>query len=179
MIRLARQSRLLISVAIMGVAGVMVFGCGHPQHSNAPVSPPSPQVTPPPSPTEGESSTSKTPVKNSLVALLQQDAQSDHVFPSGVQVKSVTLADGVVSIDFSHEFGELANSGETVESDAQHALRKTLSRFTSIEKMRVTVDGKPFESQATDWYTPFPVRDSESDIHNKKAPPIGSDSAAR
>lgn len=178
MIRYDCKARLLIRVSSMAVVGSLVVGCGHKQQTNATITPPTPAPAAPGPAVEPDASSTKTPVKNSLVALLEQDARGDHVFPSGVQVKSVTLVDGVVIIDFSHEFSELANSGETVESDAQHALRKALTKFTTIEKMRVTVDGKPFESQATDWNTPFPVRGSESDTSHKK-PPGGSDSASR
>jgi hypothetical protein len=172
-------TRRLMSVAIIAGVGVVAFGCRQSQHTNPPINLPAPVRPNPQAAAESTNSSSKTPVKNSLVALLEQDAQGDHVFPSGVQVKSVTLAEGVATVDFSHEFTQLANSGETVESDAQHSLRKALAKFTTIEKMRVTVDGKTFESQATDWNTPFPVRDTDPDPRDKKSPPAGSDSASR
>ncbi len=170
--------RLYISVVVVGAVTLVAFGCSHPQQTTTVITPP---PSTPKAPVEGsatDNSASKTPVKSSIVALLEQDAKTDHVFPAGVQVKSVTLEDGVVSIDFSHEFSELANSGETVESDAQHSLRKALSKFTTIEKMRVTVEGKPFESQATDWNTPFLVRDAAS-ANPGKPNRVGSESASR
>jgi hypothetical protein len=54
----------------------------------------------------------------------------------------------------------LANMGDTTESHAQKQLRAALAQFPGIEKMHVTVQGKPFDSQTTDWTEPFPVRDA-------------------
>ena len=178
MIRPVCNTRSMFCVVNVAVAVALLTGCGHSQHVNTTYSPQIPAAAPQSSHAETENPSKKTPVKDSLIALLEKDAKTDHVFPSGVQVKSVTLENGVASIDFSHEFSELANSGETVESDAQHALRKAIAKFTTIEKMRVTVDGKPFESQATDWNTPFPVRDTQPNTQ-RKSPSVGSDSASR
>jgi germination protein M len=80
-------------------------------------------------------------------------------FPAGTQLVGVSLKEGVATLDFSKEFNALANSGDSVESAAQKALRSTLAQFPEVQKMRVTVEGKAFDSQNTDWTTPFPVRD--------------------
>jgi len=178
MIRYVNGPHLILRISSAAAVGVMAAGCSHPQHANSTAPIPAPAATRRRSFADVDDAPAKTPVKNSLVELLEEDARTDHVFPSGVQVKGVSIEDGVATIDFSHEFSELANSGETVESDAQHALRRALSRFATIEKMRVTVDGKPFESQATDWNTPFRVRDADRD-KTRKTPPVGSDSASR
>ncbi len=101
--------------------------------------------------------------------LLAQQSESDHPFiPKGTKLLSADFKDGVASLDFSREFSTLADSGDTVESQAQKALRRALARINGVEKMRVTVEGKPFESQATDWNTPFPVRDAEGDTENRE-----------
>jgi hypothetical protein len=179
MTRVDRKVRSLIFAATLGSVVLSVYSCSRPQRSNPALTPPVPPVASKPGLPESDNLPDKTPVKDALVALLDRDARTDHVFPSGVQVKSVTIADRVVTVDFSHEFGELANKGETVESDAQYSLRKVLAKFTTIDKMRVTVEGKPFDSQATDWYTPFAVREADTDSHNKKVSTVGSDSASR
>ena len=41
-------------------------------------------------------------------------------------------------------------------------VKRTLAQFPTVKKMRVTVEGKPFDSQATDWSTPFPVREESA-----------------
>jgi hypothetical protein len=171
---------LLLRFGLCAVAfGMLAIGCSPRQNTSTAIVRPDRVSEAPAVSTAKETQTSdKASVKNAVASLLERDSRSDHVFPSGVQVKSVKVSDGIATIDFSHEFSELANSGETVESDAQHALRKALSRFESIDKMRVTVEGKPFESQAADWNTAFPVREHESGS-GRTAPDLGSASASR
>jgi spore germination protein GerM len=79
-------------------------------------------------------------------------------FPKGTQVVGVTVDAGVATIDFSKEFRALANAGDSTESEAMKALQAALAKFPAVQKMRVTVEGKPFDSQNTDWNTPFAVR---------------------
>jgi hypothetical protein len=103
---------------------------------------------------------SDTPIKDAVEKLLADQEAADHPFiPRGTRLLSADLKDGVVSLDFSKEFAALANHGDTVESKAQKALRHAVASIPGVEKLRVTVDGQPFDSQATDWNTPFPVRD--------------------
>ena len=83
-------------------------------------------------------------------------------FPTGTRVRRVQIEDTTVTIDFNKKFDELKMMGESTESLAQRALRKALEPYSNLEKMRVTVDGKPFESEATDWNTPFPIRGEPS-----------------
>jgi len=89
-------------------------------------------------------------------ALLAQPGSSP--FPKGTQLKSAVVTDGVAVLDFSKEFNALGNSGDSVESQAQKALKAALAPFPEVQKMRVTVEGKPYDSQVTDWSTPFSVR---------------------
>src|SRR5262249_7808678 len=96
---------------------------------------------------------------NKLLAEEKTPEGLNSPFPKGTRLLSVSITDRVATLDFSKEFNQLADAGETTESMAQKALRKTLSHFYGVEKMRVTVEGKPFESQATDWGTPFRVED--------------------
>lgn len=144
---------LLLTLVPLGLA----TGC-HPSNQTVTAPPGVPQTSAPGA-TTTQTPHSKTPIKDALVSLLEDDAAGDHVFPAGVKLNSVKLHNGVATLDFSKEFDALANSGESVESAAQKALQATLARYPNVEKMRVTVDGRRFESQATDWNTPFSVRD--------------------
>ena len=101
--------------------------------------------------------TTKTPIKDALDALLAKQGASP--FPKGTQLIGVNIKDGIATVNFSKEFNALANNGDSVESAAQKSLRATLAKFPEVQKMRVTVEDKPFDSQNTDWTTPFPVRD--------------------
>jgi spore germination protein GerM len=95
------------------------------------------------------------PVATAVGETIKQHAGT---FPKGVMLKSVTVKAGVAALDFSPEFNRLTSMGESTESGVQKQLRAALAQFPAIETMTVTVDGKPFDSQATDWTTPFPVR---------------------
>lgn len=97
---------------------------------------------------------SQHPLQDAVVNLLEREP---HLFPTGTRLKSIKLEEGVATLDFSSEFNGLANMGESGESLAQQKLQATLAKFPNVEKMRVTVEGHSFDSQATDWNTPFPV----------------------
>ncbi len=91
-------------------------------------------------------------------------------FPPGTALRSIIVRGHVATLDFNRAFASLANSGEATESEAQKLLRRTLARFPEIEQMRVTVEDAPFDSQATDWNTPFRVRDERSRDSDVQAP---------
>ena len=157
------SNRLRIVVPCLLFVAAALCGCHTPPAAGpgpvapvAPASPPAAAPTPPASPLPPTAAT-PAPVKDALTELLA--SAGSNPFPKGTKVVSVDLKDGVATVNFSKEFNLLANSGDSVESEAQKALRAALARFPDVQKMRVTVEGKPFESGNTDWTTPFPVRD--------------------
>ena len=156
-----KQNQRTMRISLLAVALIVLAAGCHLTPQTAPPSNSKQQAAPDNSTTQ--QSHSKTPITDALVSLLEDDAAGDHVYPKGVKLNSEKLHNGVATLDFSQEFSALANSGESVESAAQKALQATLARYDKVEKMRVTVEGKRFESQATDWYTPFAVRDSASE----------------
>jgi len=140
------------------------LGCRN-NETPTPVNSAPPPVQPNPSaPSKAASPTeSQSPLKDALEQRLAQASLkgSHSAIPAGTRLLSVNLEDGVATIDVSKEFNALANRGESTESRAQKELRALLAQFSTVKKMRLTVEGKPFDSQATDWNTPFPVRDSD------------------
>ncbi len=100
------------------------------------------------------------PVEEGIVAAIKQNPE---LFPKGVKLETVTVQGGVAALDFSTEFNKLGSMGDTTESRTHKRLRAALARFPEIEKMTVTVHGKPYDSQMTDWTTPFPVRLSDEE----------------
>jgi len=111
--------------------------------------PETPPVTPP------------TPIKDAVEkAILAGEGKT---FPKGTRLVGVDLNDGTVTLDLSQEFNKLGEMGDSVESEAQKVLRDAVATVPTVEKMRVTVEGKPYESQMTDWNTPFSVRDTSED----------------
>ena len=95
-------------------------------------------------------------LRAAVEALLERERGS--LFPKEARLKGVSIKESIATLDFNAAFREIENYGESGESEAQKALIHTVAAFPNIEKMRVTIDGVGFESQATDWGTPFPVR---------------------
>lgn len=141
---------------------LLLTGCNRttPNEAN---SAPAPHNPAPPAPT---SNASKTPLKDAVEAFLAQHADGK-LLPKDTRLLSAALEDGVATLDFSEEFQKLANMGDSTEAEAQRELRKVVAKFPNIEKMRITVEGGRFDSQVTDWDTPFPVRDDEDDVTQK------------
>lgn len=156
---------IFIGGAALALA-LAIFGCNR---SDSP-----PQNTPPPAnattPTTTQNSAppgSQTPIKDSVEAFLAKNTDGK-LLPKNVRLLSANLEEGVVTLDFSDEFQALANMGDSTEAEAQRELRKILAQFSTVEKMRVTVDGERFDSQMTDWYEPFPVRDEDTEDVSQK-----------
>jgi hypothetical protein len=142
----------------------LLIGCGPKPEQTTRVPHPPPVQTKPATPssrqdTEQESVKLVEEVGRQIRALLEE---KDSPLPEGTVLKTVQYdaTARIITLNFSKEFNQLIDSGESVESEAQKALQKTLARISGIEKMRVRVEDKPFESQATDWETPFSVNRS-------------------
>ena len=135
---------------------LLAAGCNRPA---APVNanPPStlPVTSPPP---VADGNTIAPPV--AVAAAIHNNSS---LFPKGTELLSLVVKNHVASLDFNAAFSGLANMGDTTESKAQKQLRAALAKYPDIEKMNVTVNGKPFDSQATDWTTPFPVRQTDEE----------------
>lgn len=99
-----------------------------------------------------------------MEALLKKDAASANpTFPPGTKLLHAKLSHGTVTLDFNQQFDRLADMGDTNESNAQHDLCNALVAIPGVKMLRVTVEGKPFDSQMTDWYTPFSVHVGRED----------------
>ncbi len=165
----------VIRISVMCAIAVMAAaGCSRQQPVSVPAPPPLVQA--PPHPDAGEEPIiPHDDVKQKLTDMIAKDAGGDHVFPQGVKVLRVTVKDAVAAVDFSKEFSALANSGESTESAAQKLIRRTLSKEQGIERVSVSVEGHSFDSQATDWSTPFPVKPvagepkPASDVHESSS----------
>lgn len=157
-----RALHLLLGVALSAI----LVGCNKTEtEQQAPPAPAPPVVqgdktpAPPGTATAETAPTDKTPVvpdaqaaQTALNAVLEEK-----VFPQGTKLQNLTLVDHVATLDFSKEFNQIKTMGESSESLAQKALMATLAKVPGVDKMRVTVEGKAFESENTDWNTPFSV----------------------
>ncbi len=117
-------------------------------------------------------------VTSAVDALLAQQATSKYpVLPKAVKLQTVTIKNDVATLDFNEKFNALANMGDTTEAEAQKALRTAVGTVKGVTKMNVTVNGKPFNSQMTDWSTPFDVHyqpDDEGDSSSQDSTETGS-----
>lgn len=99
-----------------------------------------------------------TPIKDALTTLFAKEAEdAKSPFPKGTHLLSVDLKDKTASVDVSKEFSKLANKGESMEGLAQKKLCAALADFPAVDTLRLTVEGKDYESQAADWRN-IPVR---------------------
>jgi germination protein M len=100
-------------------------------------------------------------ITQTLEALFEtaQDNRGASAFPKGVQLRSVKIENGTATIDLSAAFLGVNQQGDTGESLAYNALRRALAQFPEVEKMRVLVEGKPFEGEHSGAWTDIPVRD--------------------
>ncbi len=152
----------LVCVAALALIGA---GCQRPsvapgaaQAETPPAPPVAAQTGKTPVEANGEKkAVSQTPVRDAVDALMAREASDKGLFPVGTRLVSADVREGVATLNFSAEFSGLADRGETVESEAQKALQRALAPIAGVTKMRALVLNKPFESQATDWATPFSV----------------------
>ncbi|CEK19720.1 GerMN domain-containing protein [Chthonomonas calidirosea] len=165
------RNRFLLYGFTTVLLSVWLTGCNKPSST----SPSGPTNTVPPAPvtsppvTQPPSTVSETPVTDAINRLLKEQATTSYpVLPRGTKLLGARVKDGVAYLDFNSAFNQLANMGDTTESEAQKALRRALQGIPGVRMMAVTVEGKPFQSQMTDWTTPFPVADLPSQPDSQK-----------
>ena len=154
-----KKSQIPAALAL-GAALWLAAGCTPPPppaNTGGPYNPTTRPTAPPVAVIPSHDVEDTAPVRDAITLALKQHAS---LFPKGTELETVSVHDGVATLDFSSEFNKLANMGDTTESEAQKRLRATLAKFPAVEKMVVTVKGKSFDSQMTDWTTPIPVRDA-------------------
>lgn len=155
-----------ISILTVFVVSLALVGCGSPSATTTTEDPmpdtataaTSGATTPAATVPETPPVIPPTPIKDAVEKALL--AGEGRTFPKGTRLVGVDLNDGTVTLDLSKEFNQLGDMGDSVESEAQKVLREALATVPTVEKMRVSVEGKPYESQMTDWNTPFSVRDT-------------------
>ena len=157
------KTRINFALLMALVSIVCCAGCQKTDSEPAPpavvTNTPTPPVTPTPQPDAVPQNTSTpTPIKDALTTLFAKEADdAKSPFPKGTHLLSVDLKNKTASVDVSKEFNELANKGESMEGLAQKKLCAALADFSTVDTLRLTVEGKDYESQAADWRS-IPVR---------------------
>ena len=158
--------------ALPAVLLIALTGCHNAQEPANPTmastrTAPTLPVAPSGRPVSAPATTESDFVKSDMETAIAEN--KNNVFPKGVKINSAEISGGVLLLDFNAAFNQVANLGESGESDVQHELIRIAGGHSTVKKMRVTVDGKHFDSQATDWNTPFSVRPSATGDANSAA----------
>lgn len=106
------------------------------------------------------------PMRHAVEALAEPAGEGgSSALPAGTRVLSLEVRDGVATLDLSAEFAALAESGMTGESLAQEALLRCMAQFAEVNRLTVTVEGRPFEGEHSGPWTDLPVgaRDAAGD----------------
>lgn len=74
----------------------------------------------------------------------KEDSGLETPIPSGVQLLGVSVDSGVVTINFSKEFTQIAEQNDG-GVQAMRALMMTCMRYPGIKKVKILVDGEPYQ----------------------------------
>ncbi len=85
----------------------------------------------------------QTPAQDALVAL---SAQTHSPLPAGTNLRSINLADGLATVDFSHEFETNFTGGDTQGIRTISAVLRTLGQFPTVDRVQFLVDGHPVDT---------------------------------
>ncbi len=76
----------------------------------------------------------------------QSDSGLERALPADCGIKSVEMKDGVVTVNFSKEFKQIADAGDGGQQTVR-AILFTCSQFPGVKKVRLLVEGEPFSAQ--------------------------------
>ena len=86
----------------------------------------------------------QTPALFALESLMNTD---NSPVPKGTKLRSVKIgADGVATVDFSHEFKDNFAGGDTNEALVINAVLSTLGQFKSVKAVQILLDGEKIDS---------------------------------
>ncbi len=83
------------------------------------------------------------PAQTALNSLL---AQPDGPLPFGTRLLSIRIADGLATVNFSHELCDNFPGGDSAETRAVNSVLRTLGQFLTITRAQLLVEGKPIDS---------------------------------
>lgn len=86
---------------------------------------------------------SSTPAQDALVAL---SAQPGSPLPAGTRLRSINLADGLATVDFSREFQTNFAGGDTPGIRTVSAVLRALGQFPTVTRVQFLVEGRPIDT---------------------------------
>lgn len=66
--------------------------------------------------------------------------------PAGTKLESVNIADGLATVDFSHQLKDNFHGGDTDEANAVNGILRALGQFPTVNRVQILVAGQPVES---------------------------------
>ncbi len=109
-----------------------------------------------------DASTDKyTAAMKSLLSGTQEKGQIT-ILPKTVQLRSVTVKNGIAKVDFSQDLIKKFNGGSTGESLLVGSVVDTLTEFPEVKQVEFLVEGKPIESIAGHVDTTAPIKRMEN-----------------
>ena len=82
----------------------------------------------------------------------QQDSGLERALPENCGVRSVTMKNGVVTVDFSREFADALQASDGGKQTIR-AILFTCAQFPGVQKVQMLVEGQPIEKQPEDTAT--------------------------
>ena len=79
-------------------------------------------------------------------ALTTLCAQPGGPLPTGTHLLSVRLADGLATVNFSHQLRDNFPGGDSAETRAVNSVLRTLGQFPTITRVQLLVEGEPIDS---------------------------------
>ncbi|MDO5300189.1 MAG: GerMN domain-containing protein [Clostridia bacterium] len=79
----------------------------------------------------------------------KEDSGLETPLPDSVQLLGVSVQDGVVTINFTKDFTQIAEQSDG-GVQAMRALMMTCTRYPGIKKVKILVDGKPYQLPVDD-----------------------------
>ncbi len=83
------------------------------------------------------------PAQSALTSLL---AQPNGPLPPGTKLLFLRIADGLATVNFSHELQDNFSGGDTAETRAVNSVLRTLGQFPTISRVQMLVEGRPINS---------------------------------
>lgn len=85
------------------------------------------------------------PLKPALEKLIEAKVQEKSLFPEGTKINSVSIKDGIASIDFNEAFTTF-DGGSSEEAALLNAIAFTATQFPTVKSVKITAEGKDLET---------------------------------
>ncbi|MBV9850166.1 MAG: GerMN domain-containing protein [Armatimonadetes bacterium] len=86
---------------------------------------------------------SPVPAQEAISSLISAPSSP---LPPGTKLRSVTISDGLATVDFSRALKDNFRGGDTQEAQTVNAILRTLGQFPTVSKVQILVEGQRVDS---------------------------------